>query len=102
MLPKVSRRIQLSDELKHLCRDWMCFFRMQSPIHSFAMPMRFRGSSAADAYASELEAGIGGWFSDSAEPLVSEVYWFALAFTRDDLKPYLQVPSSLQSIIAGL
>ena len=45
---------------------------------------------------------LGGWFSDSPEPLVYEVYWFALAFTRDDLKPYLQVPSSLQSIIAGL
>ena len=62
----------------------------------------FPGRGAADAWADERSAGLGGWWceSDSQDP--SDLWYFHLDFELSDFPAFFEMPTKMSSAIAAL
>jgi hypothetical protein len=81
------------------CRDILKFLINALTHHSFRVtrpPIQVY-ACAADAWASKLSAGLGGWFSHEGQ-----TFFFHLPIRHTDIPESWQLGSSLQHVIAGL
>ena len=60
------------------------------------------GLGAADAWASETRAGVGGWWSESLVDKPSEIFWFSMEVRLCDFPSWWQFPTNLQLGVASL
>ena len=58
------------------------------------------GQAAADAWAAGERAGIGGWWSEHTNPDPSQVHWFSLEITPEDLPWWLDLGKKWQKQIS--
>ena len=84
---------------------WVCKLFQNSVAVQRQLPLRYLDSPelacAADAFADSHIAGVGGWWTNSLEPLrQNQVYWFSLSLDKHTLPKWL-VCERLQSYIAS-
>lgn len=99
---KDSNHIVLSQELKILCNDWAHVVLARYPVHIRRCPPLSTCTSAADAFASGSQGGIGGWVSLDGSMGIDKFVWGSLFFDRAELKYHIAIPDDLQTIITGL
>ena len=84
---------------------WAAQFFLRAVERQVKIPLRVlepdRGQAAADAFATQHRAGIGGWWCPSADVRKSEVSWFSEQLVPASLPAWLCAKATLQQDIAS-
>ncbi len=95
-----SAKVQISPE----CRDAASLFlQTLAPSAGIQWPLPIANNESpayADAWASEDEAGIGGWWCDYQPHLTAQIQWFHVSLTKAKMPPEWQI-EPMQSAISS-